>query len=371
MSVSMRIAAVSVSADELQHIRKVFDAQRARLPHNWSWSSEAEADVLLIDVDSVYGHMDWLRAQASGRRVVSLSSHRGSEHDVTLLRPVTADGLVNALNTVVSGKPAAAPAAERAAPAARAPAPAATPRQAAAPAQAQTPAAPRPAPAPAPVAATPPPVAAPAPVAPVLADPPAVPAAAIAHEMPLADFCTVEALPLPARLVRGETPAITIDAASEVYFGPTALKPLAAYCQGLIARDEWEPVSAAVMDGLRASGTAQPLTRLLWLFAVVNSNGQLMAGLDPNAKYKLQRWPQIEREFPKHFRIGTVMMKGPATLTEISDQSGAPLSDVIDFVNAYIAIGVVEMEGVAAPAAANEAGGGGLLARLRARARRG
>ena len=51
--------------------------------------------------------------------------------------------------------------------------------------------------------------------------------------------------------------------------------------------------------------------------------------------------PQIEREYPKHFRIATVMMKGPAKLTEIAEQSGASLGDVTDFVNAGLATGVV------------------------------
>ncbi|HET7842678.1 MAG TPA: hypothetical protein VFL14_00900, partial [Xanthomonadales bacterium] len=185
----------------------------------------------------------------------------------------------------------------------------------------------------------------------------------------LADFCSTDALPLPARLVRGETPALTVDAASDVYYGPRELKPLLPYCNGPIARDEWQAVSSTVMDGLRASGTAQPLSRLLWLFALANSNGHLLPGLELNARFRLAKWPQIEREYPKHFRIATMMMKGPATLTEITEQSGATLPDVIDFVNAYSATRFVEMEGSAAPAP-ETAAPGGLLSRLRARARR-
>jgi hypothetical protein len=110
-----------------------------------------------------------------------------------------------------------------------------------------------------------------------------------------------------------------------------------------------------------------PLSRLIWLHTVINSHGHLLDGLDVNARYRLTRWPQIEREFPRHFRIATVMMKGPATLTEVADQSGSSIADVADFVNAYAMLGVVEPEGAQAPAspAAAEASGGGLLARLR------
>ena len=64
-----------------------------------------------------------------------------------------------------------------------------------------------------------------------------------------------------------------------------------------------------------------------------------MPGTSPNAKFKLIKWPQSEREFPKHFRIATVMMKGPASLTEIAEQSGASLAEVTDFVNANLATG--------------------------------
>jgi hypothetical protein len=152
-----------------------------------------------------------------------------------------------------------------------------------------------------------------------------------------------------------------------VYYGPASLKALLPYCQGAVARGEWEPVSAAVIDGLRASGSGQPLTRLLWLFALSNSKGELMPGLDVNGRYKLGRWPQIEREFPKHFRIATVMMKGYASLNEIAEQSGAPLGDVFDFVNAYMVTGFAEAEGVA-PSTAEP--GRGWIGRLRARVRR-
>jgi len=321
--------------------------------------------VLLIDVDSVYGHMDWLKAQSQGRRIISLSSRSGAEHDVTLRRPPTTDGLLAALTAIDDGS---APRAAQAAPApAAAPVPAPAPRPAAvaAPAAAPVAAAPVPA-APAPAApAAPAPVAvAPEPVAPAPA-----PAPALEIDLFLADFCSVDVLPQPARLVRGDTPALTLDVAADVYYGPRELKPLLPYCSGPITRDEWQPVSATVMDGLRASGTAQPLSRLLWLFALANSNGQLLPGLELNARFRLAKWPQIEREYAKHFRIATVMMKGPATLTEIMEQSGATLADVIDFVNAYSATRFVEMEGVNAPAP-ETAAPGGMLSRLRARVRR-
>ena len=137
-----------------------------------------------------------------------------------------------------------------------------------------------------------------------------------------------------------------IDPVGKIFHADASLRALAPYCSRIVTREQWQDVSPAKLAELQAAGKAQPYARLLWLCHALGSNGHLAAGLDINAKYKLARWPQIEREFPKHFRIATVMIKQPANLTEIAEQSGAPLADVIDFTNAYNAIGYIEVEGV-------------------------
>ncbi|HIY71561.1 MAG TPA: hypothetical protein H9827_08840, partial [Candidatus Luteimonas excrementigallinarum] len=52
--------------------------------------------------------------------------------------------------------------------------------------------------------------------------------------------------------------------------------------------------------------------------------------------------PQTEREFARHFRIATAMMKGPATLAEIVEASGAEPGEAADFINANLATGFAE-----------------------------
>lgn len=365
MGQSKRIAALSVAPQELEEIRRLLERVRGRLAMNWQWSTEADADVLLIDVDSVYGHMDWLRASAAGRRTISLTNRPAAEDEAVLKRPVTADGLIGALRAFDA--PAVGPASvdgRRTPPAPKAAAAPPSRPDAAAPAQrargaesappVEAPPARR-APAPdsgaavaaepdAPAATAAPPASATAP-AETRSEPPPGP-------MTLADYLNATALPGPARLTRGDAPALTVDAANDCWFGPSSLKALLPYCTGTIERGEWQPVSPAVMEGLRAAGGAQPLARLLWLIALANSAGQLLPGLSPNARYRLARWPQIEREFPKHFRIATVMMKGWATLSEISEQAGATLTEVIDLVNAYTVSGHAESEADGGGAAA-------------------
>ena len=58
-------------------------------------------------------------------------------------------------------------------------------------------------------------------------------------------------------------------------------------------------------------------------------------------------------------------MKELATLTGIADAATAPLPDVVDFVNAYYAIGFVDSDMAKPGDAAADAGKGGVLSRLR------
>jgi hypothetical protein len=362
-----------VEAADLERLQQLLDQVRSQLTRPWLWAaSEGDADVLVIDVDSLYGHMDWLRAHGQGRRVICITGRPGNEHDMTLTRPISAQGLLSALRhfeqaetKAESAAPASASAdsvspmaPEESADATAAPPPAAEP---APPAAAAAPVAAAP--------ATATPRAMPMPALrprPEVAPPPASAAGSGPDRMPLADFCTPAALPQPAKLERAGMPTIIVDTASEAYFASGAtLKPLLGYCSGTIARTDWQSISASELDAARAAGML-PLSRLVWLHTLANSHGHLLDGLDVNARFRLTRWPQIEREFPKHFRIATVMMKGPATLTEIADQSGSSIADVADFINAYATLGTVEPEGAqASAAAAGEASGGGLLSRLR------
>jgi len=85
--------------------------------------------------------------------------------------------------------------------------------------------------------------------------------------------------------------------------------------------------------------------RLLWLCGLVVGKGNLLPGYAANKKFVLTKWPQIEREFPKHFRLATVMMKGPAFVKDIAEQAGVGEAEAIDFVNAGIVTGHIVIEG--------------------------
>jgi hypothetical protein len=389
MSKTLRIAAQSVSASELEQIKALMHGMQ--LPTRWEWTGNAvNADVVLIDVDSLYGHMDWLKAQSQGRKMICLTASSMGEQDVVIARPISVGGIKHALALSAGddlGSSGVKPAANNAPiptvpqrarvtgeqavvpmPASRNEVPVA--RRVTAEQPAVTAARPT---APAPVAAV---VPAPVPTPRITGQQrvvPAAPAAAPVAAEPgplrpvastLADFLLGDELDQPAMIARAGLPALVVDPINDRYYGGLTLKPLLPYCQGRIERGEWKPVAEKELTALRSGGSGLPLSRLLWLFTLGTSNGvALLPGLDTNARFKLLKWPQIEREFPKHFRIATAMMKAPSLLTEVSDFAGATLSEVIDFVNAYGAIGVVCQENQS-PLTDRKA----VLERLRARA---
>ena len=108
------------------------------------------------------------------------------------------------------------------------------------------------------------------------------------------------------------------------------------------------------------------MTRLLWFCALQTGKGRLMPGFDADARYRLLKWPQTEREFPKHFRIATAMMKGPATLEEVTATCGVTATEVADFVNANLATGYAEPYREPEPEPEPQKSGG-LFGRLRGR----
>lgn len=374
------------SREELAAVHSLFEQAGA----GWREAPEGEADVLVIDMDSLYGHMTWLKAHNSGKTTVGVTAGERSETDYLWRRPLDAASLRTLLAAVASGAPAATP--EPATPAAPEPAaataPAPTPRAAEppppAPAPAEPPRAEPPraeaaradAPRPAPVAPPAPAEAPPEPPASHAADEyiaayttgqmAAMPATLAPHQPRLSDFLGRGALPGPSRLAREGLPALVFDPASQTWAGSATLKPLLPLLDQTLAATDFAPIDGAEFERAKAAaGGAHPYARLLWLSGLAAGQGQLLPGHAAAKKFVLTKWPQIEREYPKHFRLATAMMKGPALVREIAEQAGVPEADVVDFVNAGLASGVIVVEG--APAAAPDVQRGvDLLARPRA-----
>lgn len=315
--------------DEVTLIQQQFEQANRELEAAWTLAAETDAQVLVIDMDSMYGHMSWLKAAGGGKTTVGLTANDRSETDYLLRRPVSVEGLKAVLEQIAS-KPMAA---------ASTPAPEVT-ADTAGPAAEYL------------VAVT---------TGKITAMP-----AAVAHEPRVSDFLSSRALGGPAKVQLPGAPTLAFDPGTQTYVGSASLKPLLPYVQAVIRESDVEAIDLAEFERIKASsGGAQPYMRLLWLCGLSITNGELLPGYSPAKKFMLTKWPQIEREFPKHFRLATVMMKGPALVRDLAELSGVAPAEVVAFINAGLLTGSVVVEGE--PSAAGDvARAVALLARPRA-----
>src|SRR5690554_5404962 len=68
-------------------LKATFIEANARLGGHWSLVPDGEAGHVIVDMDSMYGPMSWLRLHASGRKVIGLSSAPRTQTDYRLGRP--------------------------------------------------------------------------------------------------------------------------------------------------------------------------------------------------------------------------------------------------------------------------------------------
>lgn len=383
-------------------LQTAFKVANAQLGGHWTLVPEQQAHFVVVDMDSMYGPMSWLRLHATGKSVIALTKAQRTQADFLLPQPFSSDSISKLLGEIAaqSGQALPTPAP------APTPAPVEIPKQpltdptaalpdvvvellqtdraqaTAAAAKAAAQAAPAPsAPAPAEAAPTPAPIAA------------AAPAAAPA---PVTDAVSIAANAMPATAVTPSVPTITargdglldwlvpgrlrgllrvvqgnerllIDADQRKYHGPAALKPLADWFDRGFAASDFEVVPAAQWEAAAVElGASMPLTRLVWFGNLLAGQGRLAPGYDPQRRYRMTKWPQTEREYPKHFRIATVMMKALATVAEIAEASGVTEAEVADFINASLATGFAEPEGDPTPVEPAKSSGG-LFGRLRGR----
>ena len=55
-------------------LKAAFEQANARMPRRWRLLPEADADYVVVDMDSMYGPMSWLRLHAAGKIVRVFSS---------------------------------------------------------------------------------------------------------------------------------------------------------------------------------------------------------------------------------------------------------------------------------------------------------
>ena len=358
------------SRDDQAKAQQMFAQANAESGGRFQLAPEPDAQVLVIDMDSMYGHMTWLKAQDSGKTTVGLTAGDRCETDFMIKSPMSSEALRALLAKLGDGlddEPAPpAPAPLAAAPAA---APRTTGQQAAiglsivqqaaaARTTGQQAAMPRNT---GQQAALPPRSTGQQTALPPSDEPARVGHAAeylaamstgqmaamnaVPHEPRISDYMAPNMLGGPVKLHSPGAPVLALDPETQTYAGSSTLKPLLPYVEAIIRENQLEAITLGEFESIKGSvNGAQPYMRLLWLCGLTVGKGNLLPGYAANRKFVLTKWPQIEREFPKHFRIATVMMKGPALPREIAEQAGVPESEATDFINAGLVTGVIVVE---------------------------
>jgi hypothetical protein len=397
-----RIAVIGVSDEETAHLRLLMRKADSELGARWHWSSESGADLLVVDPSSFAGQMARTRAQAAGMRCAVFSDEPVAGHDLVLMRPLKLANVVAVLNDV-AGRAVRADGIEPqkhdfyvldvgdgseeietdaidepTAPSERVSAVAAPgldellkvdpaeEREAArvkatldenttvfgtsgptARSEARG-------------SGLRPGVRDDAPP-----DPNLIRRGGNNARHDLRAYLEGDLLGGPARIQIADAPALVLDPKLRVFHSEGRLAALEPYCRTPLRHSDFEPLTSAELAELRSTVSPQSYLRLIWLYVLTHSGGQLARHLDPGGTYHLKHWLEIERDFSAYFRIASAMLQ-PARLHEIAAASGASMDDVFDVVNAYDAIGLIEWQPrVPRGHEPVEKSGPGLLGRLR------
>ncbi len=158
---------------------------------------------------------------------------------------------------------------------------------------------------------------------------------------PLREFLAGDLLGGPARLDFPGEPVLVLDPKNQAFHSPARLPALETYLREPSRRSDWRALTNAEIAEARAAQPAQSYLKLQWLDVLLRSGGRLAPHLDPGGTYRLTRWLDLLRDYPRQARISTAMMQS-LRLHEIVAASGAGMSEVFDVVNAYDAIGWLE-----------------------------
>ena len=180
---------------------------------------------------------------------------------------------------------------------------------------------------------------------------------------PLRKFIEGNLLGGPATVTLEGAPPLTLDPKEKHVYTPGTLRELSPYCRRDFAREAFRAVTSHELQRQRAEYHTFTYSELIWLDVLVRSGGHLARHLDPGGRFRLKTHPKADREFPKHAAIVDALQT-PGKLNEISSTARASMGDVFDLVNAYDAIGLIQVE-PRIPRHTEPEKTGGLLSRLK------
>ncbi|KAB2895851.1 MAG: hypothetical protein F9K31_14155 [Dokdonella sp.] len=141
---------------------------------------------------------------------------------------------------------------------------------------------------------------------------------------------------------RGGLAPLLVDPVTEQFHSSARMSELEPYFLDPLKGNEYQRVGGAQLAALQREHEGRPLIRLLWLSAFLRSNGWLARHLDPSGYYRLTQWLPLDNDYRKQHRIAMTLMR-EAQLHVIAKSAKAYMADVFDVVNAYDALGLIEV----------------------------
>jgi hypothetical protein len=83
-------------------IKAAFSEANERAGGAWQLVSEGEADNVIVDMDSMYGPMSWLKLHGAGKKVIGLTNAQRTQTDFHLPKPCSVVALANVLQAIAA-----------------------------------------------------------------------------------------------------------------------------------------------------------------------------------------------------------------------------------------------------------------------------
>ena len=164
------------------------------------------------------------------------------------------------------------------------------------------------------------------------------------RRFPLIDYLTQPLLGAPERIEMPGLPWLVLDPVAQSYHSDADLPALELYCLQELPRAAFAQLTSAELAAARARVPAKPWIRLRWQVRYLTSNGKLSSQLDPAGRFRIERPIELARDYPAAFRVSTALLRELQPLHEIAKQAKASMTEVINVVNAYESVSLLESQ---------------------------
>lgn len=162
------------------------------------------------------------------------------------------------------------------------------------------------------------------------------------RSFPLVEYLSKPVLGAPERIELPGLPWLVLDPVTQSYHADCDLPALELYSLQELPRAAFKPLTSAELNQLRQRHPAKPWLRLRWQARYLTSNGKLSSQLDPGGSFRIEHPLELARDYPGAYRVSTALLREMQPLHEIAKQAKASMTEVINVVNAYEAVSLLE-----------------------------